>query len=215
MRKTHCGALKVVGVALLIACCLQRSLNARVNFTNFVSSVGDGGDSLGVSVVGGVGIYVKRYHADDAAEGLRWCARLASCSACRGPTQPRCKPPVTLPPCPLPSLRAMSNRKKNSHSSEAWELPPPAVGGEGSNDKNGAAGAYLGLFRPPGNADAEMGFHMCVAVIPSGEEARSGDMVTEEVLGVPGSPRLTRAHPGKEVCLSTGRRPPFFSWTRK
>lgn len=77
-------------------------LNARVDFTHFVSSIGDGGDCLGGSVVGGVGIYVKRYHAGDAAEGLRWCARLAICSACRGPTQSRCKPPVTLPlvPCP-------------------------------------------------------------------------------------------------------------------
>lgn len=98
----------------------------------------------------------------------------------------------------------------NSHSSEAWELPPPAFGGEGSNNKNGAAGAYLGLFRPPGNAGAEMGFHMCVAVIPSGEEARLGDIVTEEVLDAPASLRPAGVHPDKEVCLSTGRAPPFI-----
>lgn len=78
------------------------------------------------------------------------------------------------------SLQATTERQGRSHSTEAWQLPPPAnrrdggvTGGEGGSYQN-AGGAYLGLFRPPGDAKAAMGFHMCVAVIPSSEEGGAG-----------------------------------------
>ena len=87
------------------------------------------------------------------------------------------------------SLQAKAERQGRSHSTEAWQLPPPAnrrdggvTGGEGESYQNAGGGAYLGLFRPPGDVKAAMGFHMCVAVIPSSEEGGAG-VVAETLFG--------------------------------
>lgn len=107
-------------------------------------------------------------------------------------------------PSPLPctrlrmhrnSLLATTDRQGRSHSTEAWQLPPPAfrqqgdaAGGESGYNRNAGGGAYLGLFRPPGGAKNAMGFHMCVAVIPGSEEGGAG-AVAETFAGVkPPSP---------------------------
>lgn len=80
----------------------------------------------------------------------------------------------------------VTHQHASSHDGEE-----SATGGEAERHerRKGAAaassdhvhgGAYLGLFRPSGGdpetPEAEMGFHMCVAVIPSG----SGVAIAEE-----------------------------------
>ena len=103
---------------------------------------------------------------------------------------------------------ATTNRQGRSHSTEAWQLPPPAfrregdvTGGEGGSDRNPGGGAYLGLFRPPGGAKDAMGFHMCVAVIPSGDEGRAG-AVAETFSGVRPPPldQDPETRLGNKVC---------------
>lgn len=87
-----------------------------------------------------------------------------------------------------------------SHVTEAWQLPLPQARqrdnaaaaaadhpGEGKDSWDhlasggGAGGAYVGLFRPPGGGGkvSEMGFHMCVAVVPLGEGEWSGAVAEE------------------------------------
>lgn len=82
------------------------------------------------------------------------------------------------------SFLAMPKREGESHFTEAWQLPPPQArqehaGGDTSaegvggseHSTRGGEGAYVGLFRPSGGKKSEMGFHVCVAVIP----LRAGD----------------------------------------
>lgn len=104
------------------------------------------------------------------------------------------------------SFLATPKREETSHFTEAWQLPPPrarqesATGGGTAGDGMGGAdhslrgggGAYVGLFRPPGGKKSDMGFHMCVAVIPlrAGEGAGA---VSEEFLEQ--QSQLHRHHP--------------------
>lgn len=104
------------------------------------------------------------------------------------------------------SFLATPKREETSHFTEAWQLPPPrarqesATGGGTAGDGMGGAdhslrgggGAYVGLFRPPGGKKSDMGFHMCVAIIPlrAGEGAGA---VSEEFLEH--QSQLHRHHP--------------------
>lgn len=94
------------------------------------------------------------------------------------------------------SLRVAPKREGDSHFSEAWRLPSldarktDTVDG---GDWNGGNGGYVGLFRPPGGAKDEMGFHMCVAVIPSGAAGGGTGVVVEEMVERPSL--LDRGHP--------------------
>lgn len=104
------------------------------------------------------------------------------------------------------SLLATPKREESSYFTEAWQLPPPrarqehATGGTagdgmGGSDHStrGSGGAYVGLFRPPGGKKSNMGFHVCVAVIPlnAGEGAGA---VSEEFSEQ--RSQLHRHHPG-------------------
>ncbi|CAM9315795.1 unnamed protein product [Scytosiphon promiscuus] len=97
------------------------------------------------------------------------------------------------------SVSITPNREgdSRSHLTEAWQLPPPRARrrddaaadgpdegkvGEGHLAPGGSAGgAYVGLFRPPGGSGKtpEMGFHMCVAVIPMDEGGGAGAVAEE------------------------------------
>lgn len=74
----------------------------------------------------------------------------------------------------------MLKRGGKSHATEAWELPSPATQRLEGRAESGP-GAYLGLFRSPRDPKAEMGFHMCVAVLPSGNGNAPQIEVEEEV----------------------------------
>lgn len=114
------------------------------------------------------------------------------------------------PPAPIPyplarnSLRVTPERKGSSHRTEAWQLPaparPPEADGDESHqsDQAGGGGGYVGIFRPPGGADADMGFHMCVAVLPSGGSGGSG--VVAEKLDAPSTNRNRGPPHDVEVC---------------
>lgn len=107
------------------------------------------------------------------------------------------------------SLLATTERQGRSHSTEAWQLPSPtlgrnedATGGDGGSYQNAGGGAYLGLFRPPGDAKAAMGFHMCVAVIPSSDGGGAGavaEMFHDEKL--PPDQEPPGARHANKVCL--------------
>eukprot|EP00903_Cladosiphon_okamuranus_P014186 g13181.t3 len=111
------------------------------------------------------------------------------------------------------SFLAMPKREGNSHFTEAWQIPAPrawqehagsdtsAEGMDGSEDHTrGREGAYVGLFRPPGGEKSEMGFHMCVAVIPlrGGEGAEGAGAVPEEYLDQQSQRRQPEGHRGPE-----------------
>lgn len=86
---------------------------------------------------------------------------------------------------PSASLRLTPKRRGNSHSTEAWQLPPQTDKQEphGKNlpDKlEDRTGAYVGAFRPPGGSEAELGFHVCVAVFPQGGSGEVGGVLAEE-----------------------------------
>lgn len=106
---------------------------------------------------------------------------------------------------PHDSLQLTPNRQGSSHYTEAWQLPPPAAlqtGQESQERTHLAAGAYVGVFRPPGGPEAEMGFHMCVAVFPSGNgegsrRAGTGSVLAEEYDRVVKGAAEAAERPGK------------------
>ncbi|CAM9596851.1 unnamed protein product, partial [Hapterophycus canaliculatus] len=123
--------------------------------------------------------------------------------------------------------RVMRSGNPQSHVTEAWQLPPPrsrqrddaaADSPDGGNDTGDypasggrVGGAYVGLFRPPEGSGktSEMGFHMCVAVIPL-DEAEGPGAVAEEYID-PHSPSQGRRHgrthaqEGREDALEKAR----------
>lgn len=86
------------------------------------------------------------------------------------------------------SLRLTPERQGISHQTEAWELPQRTVasrkGDEHQQEQDTptalGGGGYVGLFRPPG---AEMGFHMCTALIPTRSDGDGEEVGSEEKSG--------------------------------
>lgn len=123
------------------------------------------------------------------------------------------------------SLLATPKRDGKSHFTEAWQLPPPRVQqgraggdttGEGmggsDNSSVGRGGAYVGLFRPPGGKKSEMGFHMCVAVIPLGAgEGEGTGAVSEGFLDQPSQRHHPEGPHGHEVWKMSAFMTPIAS----
>lgn len=129
-------------------------------------------------------------------------SRLESTDLLRPSRHPRHPLPVgSAPVTPFlaTSLSVTPKREGDSwsHATEAWKLPPPRARQqddadadrpeEGSHSRDHPAsggrggGAYVGLFRPPGRSGktSEMGFHVCVAIIPLDEGEGSGAVAEE------------------------------------
>lgn len=112
----------------------------------------------------------------------------------------------------LASLGAMLNRGGESHVTEAWELPSPATqlleGRAGSGP-----GAYLGLFRSQSDPKAEMGFHMCVAILPSGN-GKAPQIEVEELVQKPVQPKTPSASSHEPlVRISCSGLKPIFRYS--
>ncbi|CAN0237434.1 unnamed protein product, partial [Ascophyllum nodosum] len=86
------------------------------------------------------------------------------------------------------SLDARLQRAGKSYATEAWELPPLASTRSQDRAPSGR-GAYLGLFRPTSESGAEMGFHVCVAILPRGA-GETPAIKVEEFVQEPVQPKI-------------------------